>query len=167
MTDLNSNVRAMYLIALMLQIAWIVMLAYFLHYFVQLKQSECTCALSWRTTLLRALLAGMIVILVLNLFLRGSYMNILSILQFAVVVTFIVVAFQFSRSVRRDGCYCAQTTAFRVLDIVNMVMLIVLSLSIIVQVARLVLVYMFSKSARRSASAAAATSGRGKGRGSK
>jgi len=143
--DFKAPVRAMYLITLMVQIAVIVLFAYFIHYFKQLKQEQCTCALSWRTKLLQFVLMGMILIMVARMFLRGKWDNILSMVALIMSLTFILVTFQFSMKVRKDQCECAMTPAFRVLDIVNMVQVFLLMLYLFFYVVGMILVYLYAR----------------------
>ena len=127
----KNQIRALYVIMLMLQITWIVLFSYFIHYFNKLKQDECSCALSWRINFMMGLLAGMVVLIVAKLFLRGKFIRWAALLQGVFAIAFTLIAFQFSKTVRDDQCQCALTPAFRILDIVNMLMVFTLVLTVL------------------------------------
>jgi len=119
------------LVALFLQTLWIVLIAYFVYYFQRLEAIKCKCAISWRSNVLRGVLIAMILLLVLKMFLRGQYGVLLYILHIALVLTFIVVSRQFLIKTRSLRCDCAKVPAFRVLDIVNIIMIFLLALVVI------------------------------------
>jgi hypothetical protein len=128
---LSAGIHSAMLVALFLQTLWIVLIAYFVYYFQHLEAIKCKCAISWRSNVLRGVLIAMILILVLKMFLRGQYGFLLYILHIALVLTFIVVSRQFLSQTHRLRCDCAKVPAFRVLDVVNIVMIFLFALVVI------------------------------------
>ena len=143
--SLNATFRILFLMLVLIQIAWIMLFAYFLHYFQKLKEVGCKCAIGWRSKVLQVVMLSMIGLLVLQMALRGKYGGVLSLVQFLLVITFIVVTRQFLHATRSTQCVCAQTTAFRALDIVNIIMIFMLVLMLLRTFAGIFLAYMFAK----------------------
>jgi hypothetical protein len=127
----NATIHAVMLVTLIQQILWIVLFSYFLYYFQYLKAIQCKCAIGWRNSVLQAVLIGMILMFVLRMYLRGQRVVLLSIIQFAMIITFIIVSRQFLNKTRNMNCECAYVRAFRVLDIVNIIMIFLLVLALL------------------------------------
>lgn len=142
--QLKTAERTYYLLYVMFQIAFIVLFSYFLFYFHKLKKEDCKCALGWRSKTLQVVLAGIVVMLIVNMFYKGKYAKWLRYIDLVLVLVFIVVGFQFSSETRKTQCQCALTPAFRILDIVNMVMLVTLIANLIVYLVTLVMAYAYA-----------------------
>lgn len=119
--------------------------SYILNYFNTLDDKGCKCALTNRRTILQVCLTIFIIASILSIvvtvgMMRGaikatpalaSAMVVLALVQFAATLTFIFVTWKYLASMKSADCQCAQTTGFKVLQVVNIVQIVMLVLSAI------------------------------------
>lgn len=115
--------------------------AYFLNYFDDLKDRDCKCGLTTRRTILQVCLgitiAGLVIMILDSTSAFTLPMAIATGLGVVLMITsivFIITTWQFTARMRRIDCDCAQTTAYKVLSIVNMlqILLIVVMIALVI-----------------------------------
>lgn len=108
--------------------------AYFLWYVTWLED-RCSCALGWRRSFLEfgyvtMLLVGLAMLLI-GSFIRESPLGVFLIFGASMIgLAMLFVVRSFIGKMRRTGCDCARTVAFRVLDVVNWIQFALLAFSI-------------------------------------
>jgi hypothetical protein len=134
-----------------LSLGMIALNAWFLYYVDQLEKRGCKCAFGWRRQVMEGSLALFIIMSIVSLFVDwAGHFPLLSILYMAVLFMYIVVARGFISQMKETHCECAETDAFRVLDVVNWIQLYfvaVVVLAIVLKVAYLITVGRGSVSA--------------------
>ena len=129
-----------------LGIAMFLLNAWFLYYMDQLERSGCKCAQGWKRTFIQFSLIAFILMAVVSTFVNvdGHWFGIAVLFQ-ALTIAYVIVTRSFIVEVKSDKCLCAETKAFRVLDIVNMIQLVLLGVSL---VAALILIVRMTSSGK-------------------
>jgi len=122
-SGMQVGIHTLMLMSLFQQVVWIVLCAYFIFYFQHLESIRCKCATGWRNDVLRTVLIALIVLVVLRMYMRGALGVVLTLVEAALLLTFVIVSRQFLSKTLSMQCECAQVPAFRVLDIVNIIMI--------------------------------------------
>lgn len=147
--DYRGVVQFMHVLLLVLQVTWIVLFAYFIHYFTKLKSSGCLCAVGWRSKAMQMLLIAMIILFVATILLRGRFGLATNYLIIACVLAFVVISYQFVHETRHSHCECAKTRAFRALDIFTIIMMFVFALMLFNVAVNVILTMLMKRSLRR------------------
>lgn len=131
------------------QVAWIVVFAYFLHYFNHMKRTDCKCAAEWRFQYpLRIVLVALILLLTVSILMRGRFGTPLLIIEMLLIIAFTWFSYMFSSRVRNSDnaleCNCAKTTAFKALDVINIIILVLLALTVLKVIATMFVLHAYS-----------------------
>jgi hypothetical protein len=115
---------------------FLILNSWFLIYVDRLASEKCKCALSWH----RNVLQGVFVVLILAgvcTLLFGHILPFMHVIQGILIIVnfvYIVTAFMFVQRIKREGCTCAQTSAFKVIHFINILYIVLLCLSIVARV---------------------------------
>ena len=129
-----------------LSVGMIVLNAYFLYYTYQLDKpgSACLCSLGWRRSFIEASLLMFVVVGIVGLVVDWEdHFLWLSALYYGVIVAYLLVTRDFIRKMEHTQCGCAESRAFQLLNVVNVVGLFVLGVAIFALVA-LMLYFFFT-----------------------
>jgi TRAP-type mannitol/chloroaromatic compound transport system permease large subunit len=98
--------------------------SWFLYYVDQLERSGCKCAMGWRRSVMEAALALFVLAALVGLFVNWqTHFPLLALLYMSIVLTYIFVARNFIMEIKETHCDCAQSDAFKVLNVVNWIQL--------------------------------------------
>ena len=116
-----------------LDIARIVLNAFFLYYTYHLQKSGCSCAMNWRRTFMEVSLFIFVLLGLLRLF--GMRRNVwVDMFDAILFVTYVVITRQFLLMMKRSQCYCARNKTFKWLDIINYLQIVMLCLLLLIHV---------------------------------
>lgn len=117
----------------LLSVAMILLNAWFLYYMDRLERDGCKCAQGWKRSFIQFSLMVFIALAVLSYFVNvrgGKWFGIGLMLQ-AITIAYVLVTREFIHDIKEDHCLCAETPAFKVLNFVNIVQLLILGVSIL------------------------------------
>ena len=127
-----TYVKAMRVLALLLNVGMIVLNAYFLFYIYQIEKEGCKCSLGWRRTFIEVSLGLFVLMGILGLAVDwGEHFAWLSALYNGLIIAYIVVTRDYINEIRSHHCQCAQKKAFEVLNVVNIIGLFLLGVALL------------------------------------
>lgn len=111
-------------IMILLPLAMLVINAYFLYYMDRLERDGCRCSMGWKRTFIEASLIVWMVAVVVQLFMsiESTWFWIGPLVQIIILAN-IFVTRSFISQIKSEHCKCAETKAFKMLNIVNAVQL--------------------------------------------
>jgi hypothetical protein len=124
-----AGVRGFFLI---LSLAVVVLNAWFLYYVDELKRRGCQCALGWRRTFMQASLMVFILMGILGFVMDWKkHFLWLAALFNLITIAYVIVTREFINDIKGSSCKCAETDAFEVLGIVNIIQIFFLVLAVV------------------------------------
>jgi hypothetical protein len=152
-TSFKTFVFVLRTIFLLLNLGMIVLNAYFLFYVHKIERDGCKCALGWRRSFLEVSLVLFVLMGIVSLVVDWEdHFMWLSALYNGLIIAYLFVTREFINDMRSQSCQCAQTKAFEVLNIVNIIALFLLAAMLF----GLVLVVLFWGTVGRTAKKAVA-----------
>ena len=121
----------MRLFFVLLGITMFLLNAWFLYYMDRMERDGCKCAQGWKRSFMQFSLIAFLSMAVVSLFINvsGHWLGV-SVLFQALTIAYVIVTRSFISDVKSDHCQCAETKAFRVLDLVNMIQLVLLGIAL-------------------------------------
>jgi hypothetical protein len=115
---------------------FLVLNSWFLMYVDRLASKECKCAHSWHRSVLQGVFVALILTGISTLLFSHMlpFMHIIQGILVIINLVYIVTAFLFVQRIKKENCACAQTTAFKVINFINIVYIILLALAIVARV---------------------------------
>ena len=105
---------------------------WFLYYVEQLKAKGCKCALGWRRTFIQASLFLFIALAIVGLFVNWkNYFMWLNLAVTVIFIAYVVITREFIIDVKSASCKCAETAAFKTLDVVNILQIALMVVSVV------------------------------------
>ena len=129
--DPKGFVKIMRFIFLLLNVGIVILNAYFLYYVYQIEATGCKCALGWRRSFLEVSLALFVVVGIVGLVVDWQdHFMWLAALYNGLIIAYIFVTREFINDMRAHTCKCAQTEAFDILNVVNIIGLFMLGITL-------------------------------------
>ena len=126
-----TYVKIMRFIFLLLNVGIVILNAYFLYYVYQIEATGCKCALGWRRSFLEVSLALFVVVGIVGLVVDWQdHFMWLAALYNGLIIAYIFVTREFINDMRAHTCKCAQTEAFDILNVVNIIGLFMLGITL-------------------------------------
>lgn len=125
------------LILVAITLAYLTLNGYFLNYVSHLEASGCQCAHGWRRTFLQVSFAVFVALNIISLTGWQASVPWVVAALFAFQIAYVVITRQFIMHVQKEQCSCAQTTALRVLNIVNYITIGLMALTAVLVIATL------------------------------
>ena len=108
---------ALRIFAVLVNVAFILLNAWFLMYVYELEKRGCKCAIGWRRSFMELMMAVYVVMGVVTCF--GPVAPVVSLLLAPLSLIYVIVTRQFINQMDSTACTCAETEAFKVLNVIN------------------------------------------------
>ena len=131
-TGFAIYVKVMRIVFLLLNLGIVVLNAYFLYYVYQIEESGCRCALGWRRSFIEVSLGLFVIMGIVGLVVDWEdHFMWLSALYNGLIIAYLFVTREYINDMKSHHCDCAQTKAFGVLNVVNIIGLFLLAVTLL------------------------------------
>jgi hypothetical protein len=137
-----SYASAMLMAKLVVFVLWslfLVLNSWFLMYVDRLSTNKCECAMTWHRKVLQGVFTALVVIGATMIILLFTHMlpffHFIQAVLFIVNIVYIITAFLFVRRIKHEKCACAQTAAFKVINIINIIYIVMICLYVFILLA--------------------------------
>lgn len=112
---------------------FLILNSWFLMYVDRLASKECKCAHSWHRSVLQGVFVALILTGISTLLFSHMlpFMHIIQGILVIVNIVYVITAFLFVQRIKKESCACAQTTAFKVINLINILYIILIALGIV------------------------------------
>jgi hypothetical protein len=123
---------ALRLFFVLLGAAMFLLNAWFLYYMDRLERDGCKCAQGWKRTFIQISLIAFLFMALVSIFVNvEGHWFVVAVLFQALTISYVLITRQFITEIKSEQCLCAETPAFKVLDVVNMAQLVLLATSMV------------------------------------